>query len=234
MALAHLEAVAGRVIHNVGDNMAWDKFRAMVIQTTQPSLRTVVALTQLQKVTYKDNFDSVLEEIRKQAVQAYPCSTLVGLQQHTLATLLRILPKTVEDHFTLHDPVGFDQDNCNLRRILIFQTSTTNSVNNIKRQTSPSPHGTLRWKQGKSRNPRPDSPTPLWYQQLSPFSYTACSSQCSVHQMRDALCGLRRRKPQGRIRTVDTNDEEPSAGETNAETKGEEMEEDEPDFPIRS
>lgn len=128
--------------------MTWDEFRVMVIQTTQPSLGTVVALTQLQKVIFKDNLNYTLEEIWKHATQAYPGATPAELQQHAFTTLLRILPKAIANHFTLHDPLGFDQDIRSIRKILISQTSTMNAVNIIRRQTSLSPHKTLRRNRG--------------------------------------------------------------------------------------
>lgn len=103
-------SVAGRVIHNLHVNMTWGEFCNRVIQIAHPSLEPVAVFMQLQQETSKSDLDATLEEIGKYATQANPTASPAELQQHTFAALLIILSHNVSDHFTLHDPVGFERD----------------------------------------------------------------------------------------------------------------------------
>lgn len=58
--------------------------------------------------------------------------------------------------------------------------------------------------------------------------------RCPMHQLKDALHGLRKKHPQERMRTVDSDEEEPT-GDMDLDTEGGDMEkEEEPDFPRHS
>lgn len=114
VVLTNLDPIAGRVVHRLTNTTTWDEFCNILIQTMQPSLGTVGA------------------EIR------HINAILAELQQHIIANLLSTFPKAVADHFTLHDPVGFDQDIHTIKKILISHTNTK-AVNTIHHPTIPSP-----------------------------------------------------------------------------------------------
>lgn len=62
VVLSNMGTVAGWVSYKVRITTSWDEFHTIVIQTVQPSLETVAALTQLQTKRYKDNLNTTLED----------------------------------------------------------------------------------------------------------------------------------------------------------------------------
>lgn len=54
--------------------------------------------------------DPTLSKVRQLVLAAYPLANLIEVENHTFTTLLQLLPNSVVEHFTIHDPAGLDKD----------------------------------------------------------------------------------------------------------------------------
>lgn len=117
-AQAHLGKAAALVSHKINDRMTWAEFYALVVQAVQPPLGMIATLKKIKQVKFSRDLDGTLGKIQHLTLEAYPQATQKEPEQHTFSARFNLMPVTIKDYFTIHDPRGLDQDIITIRRLL--------------------------------------------------------------------------------------------------------------------
>lgn len=85
MTLMNLGKATPFVAHQIRPDLTWDEFRNIIIQAVQPSLGTVVALTQLQNLQFEGDIVITFSQTRKLILATYPTAHPNKMNNHIFA-----------------------------------------------------------------------------------------------------------------------------------------------------
>lgn len=86
------------IIQKVNEDKNWAAFWTAIIQMVKPLLERVVAFTHLQILIYAGDLDATLGKIRILILATYSTANPTEIENHSFASLLRILHNTKEAH----------------------------------------------------------------------------------------------------------------------------------------
>lgn len=209
---------AHRVSILIDDNTSWIQFKQICGETCQPSMGPSSALSKMETLTLKSDFDDSLEDVTRLTTEAFPRATREELNNHIWRQIYSMTPASVKQMFKMHETDNFRTNIMNLRKLVASQDKSAINMMHSNQYRPPSQQRNF---PPPNRTPQPPpmrSRAPL----VNPFRYIPCGPACSINKMkRDASAQLpvypprpqqqrRYNQPRSNLRALeDTPAEEP-------------------------
>ena len=171
---------ASRISSLIDNGATWEDFKQLCIETCQPSLGSSSALTKLEALTLKPDFDDSLQDVARLTSEAFPLATKQELQNHIWRQMSSMTPGNVKQLFKMHESNDYKTNITNLRKLVASQPkSELNMMNyNRGRPTQQQSKFLFRARTPPSPPRRPRAPL------VNPFRYNPCSPKCQIINMR--------------------------------------------------
>ena len=141
------------------DDTTWEEFKQLCIETCQPSMGASSALTKLEALTLKQDFDS-LQDVTRLTSEAFPLASKPELNNHIWRQIFSMTPANVKQLFKMHESDDYKTNINNLRKLVASQPkSEVNMMNyNRGRPTQPQSRFLFRARTPPSPPRRPRAP----------------------------------------------------------------------------
>lgn len=197
----------GKYAHRVkillDDNTTWEDFKQVCAETCQPSMGQSSALSKMETLTLKADFDDSLEDVTRLTTEAFPNATREELNNHIWRQIYSMTPASIKQLFKMHESDDFRTNIKNLRKLVASQVKSEINMmhpnqyrppsqrqNFPQANRTPPPPAMQRNFPQNNRTPPPPAMRPR-APLVNPFRYLPCGPGCAVYQMkRDASAQL--------------------------------------------
>ena len=127
---------ASRITILTENDTTWDDFKQLCIETCQPSMGASSALTKLEALTLKTDFDDSLQDVTRLTSEAFPLATKQELQNHIWRQIFSMTPANVKQLFIMHESNDYKANISNLRKLVTSHPKPELGHSKIKKDAS--------------------------------------------------------------------------------------------------